>query len=77
MKITDNIVDSNQLSGITFVKSGENQITLNKEKGSINGIFLDEQSSFNDLHNNIIMDNPKIDINNANGLSINENYNSF
>jgi hypothetical protein len=68
MKITDNIVDSNQLSGMTFVNSGENQITLNKEKGSVNGIFLDEQSSFNDLHNNTLTDNPKIDINNANGL---------
>ncbi|MBA3750010.1 MAG: right-handed parallel beta-helix repeat-containing protein [Nitrosopumilus sp.] len=77
LMIIDNILDSNQLAGITFVNSGESQITSNAINGSVNGIFLDSLSSHNDINNNTVLDNSGVDLNNDNGLPTNENNNSF
>ena len=77
LRIVSNFMDSNQMAGISFVKSNENQITSNTLKGSINGIFLDSQSSNNIIGHNTATNNSNADLNNGHGLPPGKNNNSF
>lgn len=72
-----NILLSNALSGVTLVESNGNEISDNEIKGSVNGIFIDEQSSTNTVIQNTVGESTEYDLNNGDGLPINDNHNAF
>lgn len=72
-----NLLESNSLAGVTLVNSAGNKIDTNIIQGSNNGVFVDGQSTNNQVDTNTIMKNTGVDVNNANGLPININKNSF
>ncbi|MDN5868961.1 MAG: FxLYD domain-containing protein [Candidatus Nitrosocosmicus sp.] len=76
-KLITNLFKSNDLAGITFVNSDNNGISMNTIQGSVNGIFLDSQSTDNSVNSNNVLQNHGVDLNNANGLPIETNDNSF
>jgi parallel beta-helix repeat protein len=73
----NNLLDSNSLAGVTLVNSASNKIDTNIIQGSNNGVFVDGQSVKNEIATNTLMKNTGVDVNNANGLPININLNSF
>lgn len=76
-KLNTNLFKSNDLAGITFVNSENNDVTMNTIQGAISGIFIDGQSSNNNINSNNILQNKGLDVNNANGLPLNINNNNF
>ncbi len=72
-----NILLSNALSGVTLVESNGNEISDNEIRGSVNGIFVDEQSSTNNVNTNTVEESTGVDLNNGNGISANTNNNIF
>jgi nitrous oxidase accessory protein NosD len=74
-KMHQNMLTDNQLAGVTLVNSAANVLDFNTITGSVNGVFLDGQSTKNNVNTNTIVDNCGVDINNGNGLPtiINEN----
>ncbi|MDQ6724354.1 MAG: right-handed parallel beta-helix repeat-containing protein [Thermoproteota archaeon] len=72
-----NLLGSNTLAGVTLVNSADNKIDTNIVEGSNNGVFVDGQSTGNKITTNTIMKNTGVDVNNANGLPININKNTF
>lgn len=75
--ISNNTYTLNELGGIVMVNSEENNISNNKVNGSVNGIFLDGQSTDNVIEDNISYQNRGVDINNGNGLPTDINDNNF
>jgi hypothetical protein len=75
-QIHANMMTGNNLAGVTMVNSNRTQIDANSIGGSRNGIFLDYQSNKNMVENNTALKND-IDINNADGLSLNINRNEL
>jgi parallel beta-helix repeat protein len=75
-KIVLNLMSGNQLAGITFVNTKNSNLDMNNIHGSQDGIFVDAQSSQNIISANNVLQNA-IDINNANGLPININFNQY
>lgn len=74
--IEDNIIFQNALAGITLVNSDNSIITVNSITKSGNGIYIDNQSTENNINfNNVLLNT--IDINNANGLPVNTNVNTY
>jgi hypothetical protein len=65
------------LAGVTLVNSAENVLDFNTITGSVNGVFLDGQSTNNNVNTNTIVQNSGVDINNGNGLPTNINANIF
>jgi parallel beta-helix repeat protein len=76
-KMHQNMLTDNQLAGVTLVNSADNVFDLNTITGSVNGVFLDGQSTNNNVNTNTIVDNSGVDINNGNGLPTNINKNVF
>ena len=76
-KMSKNTVNDNELSGMTFVNSRDNIISENIIQRSINGVFLDGQSTNNEVSGNTVRENQGIDLNNGNGLPIDINKNKF
>ena len=76
-KLHQNMLTDNQLAGVTLVNSAENVLDFNTITGSVNGVFLDGQSSNNNVNTNTIVQNSGVDINNGNGLPTNINANGF
>jgi parallel beta-helix repeat protein len=76
LELTKNVISGNQLAGITLVTTDDSLISNNDVKESHNGIFIDSGSNGNRIESNDILGN-KVDLNNANGLAINVNSNSF
>lgn len=74
---SQNMLNDNRLAGVTLVNSGDNKIDTNTIEKSNNGIFVDAQSTGNDVNTNTVLKNTGVDLNNANGLPINVNKNSF
>ncbi|MGN6350794.1 MAG: NosD domain-containing protein [Candidatus Nitrosocosmicus sp.] len=72
-----NTMTGNKLAGVTMVNSPDNKIDTNIIEEANNGIFLDAQSTSNDVISNMVMKNTGVDLNNANGLPINVNKNTF
>ena len=72
-----NMLTDNQLAGVTLVNSAENVLDFNTITGSVNGVFLDGQSTENNVNTNTIVQNSGVDINNGNGLPTNINENAF
>jgi parallel beta-helix repeat protein len=72
-----NVLNENDLAGVTLVNSGKNIIDTNIIKKSKNGIFNDAQSVGNSITTNTVMDNSGVDLNNGNGLPINVNDGTF
>jgi hypothetical protein len=64
------------LAGITLVNSDNGVITLNNITESGNGLYVDDQSNNNTITFNDILLN-KIDINNADGLPVSTNVNTY
>jgi parallel beta-helix repeat protein len=75
-KIESNLMSGNQLAGVTFVNTKNSNLGMNNIHGSQDGIFVDAQSSQNVISANNVLQNA-IDINNANGLPININFNKY
>jgi parallel beta-helix repeat protein len=74
--IEDNIIFQNTMAGITIVNSDNGVVTLNSITESGNGLYVDNQSNQNNINfNNVLLNT--IDINNANGLPVNTNTNTF
>ena len=72
----DNIIFQNNLAGITLVNSDNSVITLNSITESGNGLYIDNQSNQNNVNfNNVLLNT--IDVNNANGLPVNTNGNTY
>lgn len=71
-----NQLSDNKLSGITFINTGSSLINGNNILNTSNGIFMDTQSSFNEIDFNNVFNNI-LDINNANNLPININNNLY
>jgi parallel beta-helix repeat protein len=72
----DNIIFQNALAGITLVNSDNSVITLNSITESGNGLYIDNQSNQNNVNfNNVLLNT--IDVNNANGLPVNTNGNTY
>jgi hypothetical protein len=64
------------MAGITIVNSDNGVVTLNSITESGNGLYVDNQSTQNNINfNNVLLNT--IDINNANGLPVNTNTNTF
>jgi parallel beta-helix repeat protein len=76
LKIVSNLMSGNQLAGITFVNTKNSNLDMNNIHGSQDGVFLDAQSSQNAISANNVLQNA-IDINNANGLPVNINFNQY
>jgi len=76
-KLTTNLFKSNDLAGVTLVNSASNELSMNTIQGSVNGIFLDGQSSKNNVNSNMVLQNRGVDLNNGNGLPTNINENVF
>jgi parallel beta-helix repeat protein len=75
-KISSNLMSGNQLAGITFVNTKSSSMDMNNIHGSQDGVFLDEQSSDNTINANNVLQNA-VDINNANGLPLDINFNQY
>jgi parallel beta-helix repeat protein len=74
--IEDNIIFQNTLAGVTLVNSDNSVITLNSITESGNGLYVDNQSNQNNVNfNNVLLNT--IDVNNANGLPVNTNGNTY
>jgi parallel beta-helix repeat protein len=76
-KLTTNLFKSNDLAGVTLVNSASNELSMNTIQGSVNGIFLDGQSTKNNVNSNNVLQNRGVDLNNGNGLPTNINDNVF
>lgn len=76
-KLTTNLFKSNDLAGVTLVNSASNELSMNTIQGSVNGIFLDGQSTQNNVNSNNVLQNRGVDLNNGNGLPTNINSNVF
>ncbi|HKG72546.1 MAG TPA: right-handed parallel beta-helix repeat-containing protein [Nitrososphaeraceae archaeon] len=76
LELTKNVISGNQLAGIKFVTTDDSLISNNDVKESYNGIFVDSGSNGNRIESNDVLEN-ELDLNNANGLAINVNSNSF
>ncbi|HYF98982.1 MAG TPA: right-handed parallel beta-helix repeat-containing protein [Candidatus Saccharimonadales bacterium] len=76
-KLTTNLFKSNDLAGVTLVNSAANELSMNTIQGSVNGIFLDGQSTANNVNSNNVLQNRGVDLNNGNGLPTNINNNVF
>ena len=60
----------------TLVNSDNSVITLNSITESGNGLYIDNQSNQNNVNfNNVLLNT--IDVNNANGLPVNTNGNTY
>lgn len=75
--MTTNLFKSNDLAGVTLVNSAGNELSMNTIQGSVNGIFLDGQSTKNTISSNNVLQNRGVDMNNGNGLPTNINENVF
>jgi parallel beta-helix repeat protein len=73
----ENVLNKNDLAGVTLVNSKDNVIDTNIIKESKNGVFNDAQSTGNQITTNTVMDNSGVDLNNGNGLPINVNDATF
>ena len=76
LELTKNVISGNQLAGITLVTTDDSLISNNDVKESHNGIYVDSESNTNRIESNDVLEN-ELDLNNANGLAINVNSNSF
>ena len=76
-KLNTNLFKSNDLAGVTLVNSANNELSMNTIQGSVNGIFLDGQSTKNNVNSNNVLQNRGVDLNNGNGLPTNINDNVF
>ena len=76
LNLENNIIYQNTMAGITLVNSDNAVVTLNSITESGNGLYVDNQSNDNNVNfNNVLLNT--IDINNANGLPVNTNANTF
>jgi parallel beta-helix repeat protein len=66
----------NVLTGISLVTTDDSLISKNDVRESHNGIYIDSESNSNRIDSNDVFEN-ELDLNNANGLAINVNSNSF
>src|SRR5215211_1085699 len=74
--IENNNLYQNALAGITLVNSDNGVLTFNSVTESGNGLYVDNQSNNNNVNfNNVLLNT--IDLNNANGLPVNTNANTF
>ena len=76
-EIINNTYSSNGLTGISLVGSFENAITGNKIDGSVNGIYLHENSEDIRIESNFVSNSQSVDLNNGNGIPISITNNVF
>jgi nitrous oxidase accessory protein NosD len=76
LELTENLITGNVLTGISFMTTDDSLISKNDVRASHNGIYVDPESNSNRIESNDVLEN-ELDLNNANGLAINVNSNSF
>jgi len=76
LQLTENLMTGNVLTGISFMTTDNSLISKNEIRESHNGIYVDSESNSNRIESNDMLEN-ELDLNNANGLAINVNSNSF
>jgi nitrous oxidase accessory protein NosD len=76
LELTENLISGNVLTGISFMTIDDSLISKNDVRASHNGIYVDSESNTNRIESNDVLEN-ELDLNNANGLAINVNSNSF
>ena len=76
LQLTKNSATGNPMSDFKLSTTDNSLISKNDVGESENGIFVDAQSNGNRIESNDIFEN-ELDLNNANGLAINVNSNSF
>jgi nitrous oxidase accessory protein NosD len=76
LQLTENLMTGNVLAGISFMTTDDSLISKNDVRESHNGIYFDSESNSNRIESNDILEN-ELDLNNANGLAVNVNSNSF
>ena len=76
LQLTENLMTGNVLTGISFMTTDGSLISKNDVRASHNGLYIDSESNSNRIESNDILEN-QVDLNNANGLAINVNSNSF
>ncbi len=76
LELTENLMTGNVLAGISFMTTDDSLISKNDVRASHNGIYVDSESNTNRIESNDVVEN-ELDLNNANGLAINVNSNSF
>lgn len=57
IKVVSNLVTGNLFTGITFLNTNGSEVSMNNVDGSQNGIFLDTQSSENNIVANNVLQN--------------------
>ena len=75
-EVNYNQLSKNRLSGITLINTANSTLHGNNILNTSNGIFLDTQSSLNNVDFNNVFNNI-LDINNANNLPVNINNNFY
>lgn len=75
-QVNFNQLSNNRLSGVTLINTANTTLHGNNILNTSNGIFLDTQSSLNNVDFNNVFNNI-LDINNANNLPININNNHY
>lgn len=73
--LRNNSITNNEMSGITLAKTNQSSIEANNIEGSTVGTYVDEASNHNKITSNTLFN--AVDINNANGLEVNSNYNQY
>jgi parallel beta-helix repeat protein len=74
--LENNIIYQNTMAGITLVNTDNGVVTLNSITESGDGLYVDNQSNNNNVNfNNVLLNT--IDLNNANGLPVNTNANTY
>jgi nitrous oxidase accessory protein NosD len=76
LELRENLLTGNVLAGINLVATDNSLILKNNIRENINGLFVDPESNSNRIESNDVLEN-ELDLNNANGLAINVNSNSF
>ena len=76
LQLTENLMTGNVLTGISFMTTDNSLLLKNDIRESHNGIYIDSESNSNRIESNDVLEN-ELDLNNANGLAINVNSNSF
>ena len=76
LQLTENLMTGNVLTGISFMTTDNSLISKNDIRESHNGIYIDSESNSNRIESNDVLEN-ELGLNNANGLAINVNSNSF
>lgn len=77
LELSTNLFKSNHRAGVAMINTTDSIARMNTIQGSNTGVFLDSKSFDNTIYSNNILQNARVDVNNADGLPTETNDNSF